>query len=311
MTFSCQIESDRAVLRQNGHAEAEIYFFGALLNRYAVFGGGEWLNCIAAYRGTDDARQHITDGFRSAKLSPFPCRLNRGGYRFDGREYQTGRHVLNGHAIHGLLYDAPFASAGHGSGEDAAWVELAYAYPADQNGFPFPYRLTVRYTLSSDGLTVSTTAENTGTAPMPLADGWHPYFTLGGTADDWTLQINGGTQLEFDADLLPTGTRLADNRFAEAASLRGIGLDNSFELNGNGGTRPACTLRHGARRLDIFAEENYPLLQIYIPPERTSIALENLSGAPDCFNNGLGLIKLDAGEEAAFETRYHIAANRP
>ena len=138
MTFSCQIESDRAVLRQNGHAEAEIYFFGALLNRYAVFGGGEWLNCIAAYRDTDDARQHITNGFRSAKLSPFPCRLNRGGYRFDGREYQTGRHVLNGHAIHGLLYDAPFASAGHGSGEDAAWIELAYAYPADQNGFPSP-----------------------------------------------------------------------------------------------------------------------------------------------------------------------------
>ena len=135
---------------------------------------------------------------------------------------------------------------------------LAYVYPADQNGFPFPYRLTVRYTLSSDGLTVSTTAENTGTAPMPLADGWHPYFTLGGTADDWTLQIDGGTQLEFDADLLPTGARLADNRFAEAASLRGIGLDNSFELNGNGSTRPACTLRHGARRLDIFAEETIP-----------------------------------------------------
>ena len=306
MTFSCQIESDRAVLRQNGHAEAEIYFFGALLNRYAVFGGGEWLNCIAAYRGTDDAQQHITDGFRSAKLSPFPCRLNRGGYRFDGREYQTGRHVLNGHAIHGLLYDAPFASAGHGSGEDAAWIELAYAYPADQNGFPFPYRLTVRYTLSSDGLTVSTTAENTGTAPMPLADGWHPYFTLGGTADDWTLQIDGGTQLEFDADLLPTGARLADNRFAEATSLRGIELDNSFELNGNGGARPACTLRHGARRLDIFAEENYPLLQIYIPPERTSIALENLSGAPDCFNNGIGLTILPPGGEKRFTARYRL-----
>ena len=123
---------------------------------------------------------------------------------------------------------------------------MAYVYPADQNGFPFPYRLTVRYTLSSDGLTVSTTAENTGTAPMPLADGWHPYFTLGGTADDWTLQINGGTQFEFDADLLPTGARLSDNRFAEAASLRGIGLDNSFELNGRRKLSPAANL-HPAR----------------------------------------------------------------
>ena len=164
----------------------------------------------------------------------------------------------------------------------------------------------MRYTLSSDGLTVSTTAENTGTAPMPLADGWHPYFTLGGTADDWTLQIDGGTQLEFDADLLPTGARLSDNRFTEAASLRGIELDNSFELNGNGGTRPACTLRHGACRLDIFAEENYPLLQIYIPPERTSIALENLSGAPDCFNNGIGLTILPPGGEKRFTARYRL-----
>ena len=44
---------------------------------------------------------------------------------------------------------------------------------------------------------------------------------------------------------------------------------------------------------------------------KTTIAIENLSGAPDCFNNGLGLIKLNSGEEAVFETRYHIAANRP
>ena len=120
------------------------------------------------------------------------------------------------------------------------------------------------------------------------------------------MQIDGGTQLEFDADLLPTGARLSDNRFTEAASLRGIELDNSFELNGNGGTRPACTLRHGARRLDIFAEENYPLLQIYIPPERTSIALENLSGAPDCFNNGIGLTILPPGGEKRFTARYRL-----
>jgi galactose mutarotase-like enzyme len=43
-------------------------------------------------------------------------------------------------------------------------------------------------------------------------------------------------------------------------------------------------------RLTIEPDKEYPILQIYIPPHRNSIAIENLSGAPDNFNNKMGLV---------------------
>ena len=37
-----------------------------------------------------------------------------------------------------------------------------------------------------------------------------------------------------------------------------------------------------------------------------TIALENLSGAPDCFNNGIGLTILPPGGEKRFTARYRL-----
>jgi aldose 1-epimerase len=60
--------------------------------------------------------------------------------------------------------------------------------------------------------------------------------------------------------------------------------------------------------LEISPEGSYPFLQIYTPPHRQSIAIENLSAAPDAFNNKMGLIVLTAGEEKTFRTLYAICA---
>jgi aldose 1-epimerase len=48
-------------------------------------------------------------------------------------------------------------------------------------------------------------------------------------------------------------------------------------------------------------------LQLYIPPSRRSIAIETLSGAPDAFNNGIGLILLDPGTSRQFSVTYEVA----
>lgn len=305
--FTVQTDAERIILTHENRSRAEIYLFGGLPNRYEVRReDGTWFNCIAAFDSPQQAQENLINGFRSAKLSPYVCRMYRGEYEFEGRKHRCSKHSLNGHAIHGLMYDAMFETVAHGADEAAAWVELAADYAQDDAGFPFAYRMTIRYRLDADGLSIATTVENTGSSAIPLADGWHPYFTLGGTADDWTLHINSGTQLEFDTDLLPTGKTLADTRFQTASSLKGIELDNSFVPNDF--TQAACTLASADWRLSLYPDESYPYLQIYIPPERDSIAIENLSGAPDCFNNGLGLLVLEAGGSKRFETRYVLAA---
>lgn len=299
--FQIKNHHTRIVLKSPA-LQAEILPFGALLNRFEIaLPEGGMHNLIAAFDNETDAQNRITQGFFSAKLSPFVCRLNQGRYTFNGKNRQTGKHWLNGHAIHGLLYDAPFRVVQNNADNECAWVDLVYDYAGNNEGFPFPYRLTVRYSLFSDGLQIATTVKNTGSSAFPLADGWHPYFCLDGCADDWSLHISGSRKLVFNDDLLPTGEESHVNRFLEPHPLADIKLDNSFLPDG---THPAARLLSRRLALAIDAEENYPLLQIYIPPNRMSVAIENLSGAPDCFNNGIGLITLAPAQSRRFSLRY-------
>jgi aldose 1-epimerase len=61
-------------------------------------------------------------------------------------------------------------------------------------------------------------------------------------------------------------------------------------------------------QLEIIPARSYPYLQIYTPPHRKSIAIENLSSAPDAFNNGMGLVTLAPGESADFTTTYKLTS---
>lgn len=297
---------DRVILQAQEHYDIEIYTFGSLLNRFACFlANGTWQNTIHGYDRPETARQIITQGFNSAKLSPFPCRLKQGRYTFNHTEHQIKKHTSGTHALHGILYDADFTLSRIGTNAKAAWTELTHQYDGDIQGYPFPYRISNAYRLDKNGLHISTIIENIGNTAMPIADGWHPYFTLGNRVDDWTLFINSHRRLIFDGELLPTGRETEDTRFLTPTLLKGIELDNSFILNPTH-NQPVCTLQYGTIALHISAEEHYPILQVYIPPKRDSIALENLSAAPDCFNNGIGLTVLPPNATHTFRTRYHI-----
>jgi aldose 1-epimerase len=56
--------------------------------------------------------------------------------------------------------------------------------------------------------------------------------------------------------------------------------------------------------VSIFTNSKYPYLQLYTPPHRKSIAIENLSAPPDCFNNGIGLQLLGPSKSQTFTVWY-------
>ncbi|MBX9734222.1 MAG: hypothetical protein K2X37_09170, partial [Chitinophagaceae bacterium] len=104
--------------------------------------------------------------------------------------------------------------------------------------------------------------------------------------------------------LLPTGAIQKDDRFTKGQSLKGINLDNSFILNPK---EPAnIILSNKTMALRIQPSSAYPILQVYTPPHRNSIAIENLSGAPDNFNNQIGLLVLQPNKDYAFTTSYQL-----
>jgi aldose 1-epimerase len=161
--------------------------------------------------------------------------------------------------------------------------------------------------LADDSLIVTTAIHNRSEAPIPVADGWHPYFTLGGPVDDLTLQFHAKGQMEYDATLLPTGRMIDNNEWSSPRRIGDKQLDDGFLLD-FGYAQPLCTLANPDTGISVsfHPDPSYPYLQLYIPPHRRSIAIENLSAAPDAFNNGMGLITLEPDHTRTFSVGYAI-----
>jgi aldose 1-epimerase len=155
-------------------------------------------------------------------------------------------------------------------------------------------------------LSITTVVTNTGDADMPLTDGWHPYFTLGGSINDLLIQLNTNRMLEFNNLLVPTGNFVDYTAFSTPRNLGETFFDNCFIIYDP--QKPACVLKNKANglQLAITADAGYPYLQVYTPPHRKSIAIENLSGAPNAFNNGMGLIIAKPREQYIFAAHYKL-----
>lgn len=282
---------------------AEIFSYGGLLNAFHIPLHGTYFNCIDGFESVKEAKEKITTAFKSAKISPFVCRLQNGQYNYNGQSYTIRKNYLGNHALHGLIYDAVYELGNITESEEAASISLTYQYQKNDPGFPFEYTIRLLWELKpNNSLTVTTSINHHNEGPIPYADGWHPYFTLGGPIDQYWLQFDADTQLEFDAALIPTGKKIKDERFLQKHSLENIFLDNSFELVPGG----KCMLNNDQLQLEVVPDQSYPILQVYIPEHRKSIAIENLSGAPDNFNNGIGLLMLLPKKQYHFKTSYQL-----
>lgn len=304
-------ETEFAVILESDTCKAEIWpSCGGILNQWQVQLHQKVWDIIDGYDSLPDFADNCEEkGFRSCKLSPYVCRLNHATYRFNGKQFNIGKFMLGDHAIHGLLYNSVFTVENSGADSASAMVSLQHQYDGSDIGYPFKYSLNVNYTLQANNqLGITTTLVNNGSETMPIADGWHPYFALGRTVNDLHFSMASNNMVEFNEGLIPTGELLTNSRFLEETLLGETFLNNCFVLQKplNG---PACTLTNYTDRirLTIDADDQYPFLQVYTPPHRNSIAIENLSSAPDAFNNHMGLIMLEPGESHSFSCKYSVS----
>ena len=283
--------------------------YGAMLHAFTVETKNGPHNIIDNYASADDLEKTLATSFKSSKLSPFACRIPEGKYMYDGEEFEFENKFVDGTAIHGLLYNKAFKKVNAFADHKTASVSFRYSYKEEDDGYPFNYTCEVRYTLMPQNtLQVQTTIINLDDLPIPMTDGWHPYFAMGGKVDDWLLYFNAKGMLEFDERLIPTGRLLPYNVFNETKQIAATKLDNCFVLNDDM-SQVACSLRNDAAgvQLNIFPDETYPFLQIFIPDHRKSIAIENLSAAPDAFNNKIGLLMLQPRRTHTFTVHYQVS----
>ncbi len=294
---------------KKGKCSAEILpECGAILNVFNIATHGKSLNIIEGYESMDDFIEHCeSNGFRSAKLSPFVCRLKNGTYFFKKKEYKVSGFYIEKHALHGLIYRKSFSLVKIKKLKESAWVLLRYKYRADDKGYPFSYNCEIKYELKKNNrLNITTTIINKGKSKIPVSDGWHPYFTLGGNIDNLLMQMKVSGKLVFNNELLPTGKTEIFKQFEKPAPIGETIFDNCFKVKKGAKNVFQLTNTKNGVSLKIQPQSNYPFLQIYTPPHRKSIALENLSAAPDALNNKMGLTILGKNKSQKFITEYKV-----
>ena len=279
----------------------EIHCRGGLMNRWTVQNEGQGLELILGNEGEADFEKN---GFRSGKMSPFSCRIDGGKYQIDHQTYKFKKFYLGEHALHGIMYDAEFSILSTQLQNDYAQVILTSSYEATDPGYPFPYEIQIQWTLYSDNLIeIKTTIVNRSNVVIPMMDGWHPYFTLGIDVDQCQLEFQSNATLLMRDDLIPSGAVLHENRFQDGLQIGKLHLDDCFLLDP---IRNKIKLSYAGKSITVTPTHNYPYLQLYTPDDRKSIAIENLSGAPDCFNNKMGLQQLEPQGQIYFETSYQF-----
>lgn len=293
----------------NGTVISLLPGFGATLHAFVVrTAKGSVFNVVDSYPDLNELEADLARSFKGPKLSPFPCRIRSGKYQFEHKEYHFTRLFGDGTAIHGLIYDKPFSILEEATSGHAGTVVLEHDYKKNDPGYPFEYSCQVRYILHPGNvLEVVTSVTNLDRTVIPIADGWHPYFRLGGKIDEWLLQFHSAALVEFDTQLIPTGMLLQYDVFETPRPIGDTFLDNCFSLKPDL-VSAACEITNPESGLTIsfIPDASYPYLQIYTPPARTSIAIENLSSAPDSFNNKMGLTLLAPGHSQIFTARYKV-----
>lgn len=260
-----------------GGSSAEVDAKGAYL-RSLVLGGREIL------LREEDGRQ--THG-GACNLIPYAGRIRNGTYSSGGREYAFPRGK-DGNSIHGFARDHAFTQIAGEDGKSTFSAKLA------DNGYPSTLEVTISYKLEEEKVTVTYRVTNTGGNEAPLVIGSHPYFLF---QEKWHLSPSStARELHLTDSYFPDGTFREFSFDREMAAMQ---LDSCFEGGGD------LRLDTGGEGLIIRRKGmGYFLVYNGEYTRGRSVAVEPMTGAPDAYNNGIGLTVLGPGE--LFECSYSV-----
>jgi aldose 1-epimerase len=244
--------------------------------------------------------------FKSTKLIPFPNRIENGKYDFNGKSYQLPINYER-HAVHGLIIDKTLEVVGTKIDKNQAAIKLRYRYDGHIPGYPFKYEAIITYSLLKErGFVCDTTITNVDSLPLPIGDGWHPYYKTKGKVDKLKIRIPSKYRVEVN-ELIPTG-KLIPEEYPDAITIGNRKYDTGFVLEeGRGRTSTDVYDPELDIKIVVWQETGkwkYNYLQVFIPEDRNSIAIEPMSCAANAFNNRMGLIALEPGQ--SFKASYGV-----
>ena len=202
-------------------------------------------------------------------LAPWANRLDEQAFYANGRKYAFDMalgNVRGAHPIHGFLSAASQWEIVEANADRAsAWVTSRLEFfrqPAWMAQFPFAHTIEMTHRLQDGALEITAALHNLSAEPMPVAIGFHPYFTLSDSArDEWIISLGARTEWVLAPDKIPTGeTRPIEQRFPNpgAARLRDHDLDHVFaDLVRDASGRAVMSLQGASQKLDVIFGPNY------------------------------------------------------
>jgi aldose 1-epimerase len=238
-------------------------------------------------------------------LSPWPNRVDRGTYDFEGTTYQLALSEPKlDNAIHGLTRFELFDLVAHDGGSVTLRSEGHGA-----QGYPFAVRVDATYSVdATTGLSVQITATNVGSRPAPWGTAHHPYLAVTTSlVDGCDLTLPAGKWLPVDDRLIPAGAPRdvagGELDFRTPRKIGGIQLDTAFtDLARDADGLAWVHLEGGGARTGLWMDGSYSWLQVFtsdgLEPEhrRAALAVEPMTCPPNAFASGIDRIRLAPGD---------------
>lgn len=302
------------VLEDTDHgAEARVLpGYGHNCFSFKVGDGSRVYDVLSTPPSVDALRQQPSH-WGNPVLFPFPNRISGGAFRFQGRAYDLHDTSSNGNAIHGVLMRRAYRVRSADADATSAWVE-AVASTADLpdifERWPFPFEFALTYRLRGGALRIEAQATNTGSGPMPMGFGIHPYFNApfapGSGRSDCEALVPAATRWVLSPSLVPTGERVpvsSDRDLRAFRRLDHIRYDDVLgDLTRKGGWS-TCRLRDPRAGQEVYVRSDSAFREIVVftPPWHPAICFEPYTCTTDAFNlaaRGIdsGMVTLEAGQ---------------
>jgi aldose 1-epimerase len=233
-------------------------------------------------------------------LIPWPNRIQGGEYEFDGSRYTLAISEPDRRtAIHGLTLDRMWAIVEQA---DASVTLATVVGPT--SGYPFDLVASITYRLTSDGLTTSVIARNTGNRALPFGYGHHPYIRPEtDLVDDIVLEVPASTMMRAGPVGSPPGPGpVAGSRtdFGAPRRISGAVLDDCF---GDLRRDPKGRATLYVDDIVLWLDEAIRWVMVYSSDRqvdldrRRLLAVEPMTCPPDAFRSGQDLVVLAPGGE--------------
>jgi aldose 1-epimerase len=238
-------------------------------------------------------------------LHPWANRLERLGYTVAGKDVKLPqgdeRIRLDGdRPIHGVMPAFLHWELVGAPERSSVKAKLSWTSTELLEVFPFTHELELHATVGDGQLTMDTTLYATGSDPVPVAFGYHPYLKIPGTSrTTWRIQLAAFRRLVLDERMIPTGERQpVDQR---SVDLGDSSWDDAFDGLTTHARFEAST---GDSSVDVEFLRGYAFAQVFAPPDTEYICFEPMTAPANALNSGDGLHVIAPGED--YRTGFRI-----